>query len=807
MSDLNLSILIAGDIIPVAGKDEDKSCDALKRVHQHFSEADLAVCHLGLPAGWDEAVTAEQAQSFAEAGIRVVAAADNHSYVLDHPKICKAKPILEAAGLRVAGVRETSDDKAYAMAVVKGVRVAVLNYGYAPPGKRLPAQNDATASFVNFFRFKKMEENLASIQKEIETARQDGAEVVILYLHWGDNCESYSSISEKYVAHRCAMMGVDAIVGSHCQVLQEMETLCVKVGEREKHVPVFYGLGSMDLGAEEDKRTDAVLAKLNISLFDGEVSVAAEYIPLPGNSEQAEASKSQEIEPILQNHVRPMPVVTHFDDILKLAVGQKKSLGLDGCAACFSEDAVVVSALQNGELLGNNVGYTAIAAADEDGNLHGMMVNVSGVHEQGIPILVNENNAIRGYYSPRHLIKGAEFGLPDNIYLCRTAAESWMVMRESAWADGVVLSVRAGHRNLRQQRMRVRNLGNAYPQAGKSEHHLGLSLHIQGGERDGITTTPKQAKEWVLKYAHHFGFLAREPKNKQVYIHVRYLERLGEARYLHNNGLTLEAYLEAYDEHNKRRLSAEQKAIEIPMDGVAVLQSLVPGCILRSENAYVASVLQTGKVIGNTTGKTEVTISVGQKVLRKISCVVYPKLPVLLNRYNKVPCSVEKLVRLPMNCTFGERIIYLEEKTAKAFEIMCEVARTQGIWLYAKQGYRSQDDQRRLIQYYTEKDGAEAAALRCAPPGYSEHHSGLAIDVNGGVYKDGKKVKDSPSAWAWVHDHCYEFGFFLKNLPGKEHITGTRAEPWHVRYLGDLDVCRVLFERQITLDEYLDEML
>lgn len=803
MSAQSISILFAGDLVPSVEETERENAGTLAGIKRYIDEADLSVCHLGLTTGKKTVITPTFAKTIAEAGFRVIAVADNHTYALDHTNLLQSKPVFEEAGLRVAGVQSNAEDKPYTMSIVQGIRVAVINFGYAPPGKWLPRKVDESAKLVNFFRYKTLEDDLASIQKAMDDARAEDADVVILYLHWGDECEEYSSVSEKYVAYRCAQMGADAIICSHCQILQEMETLTVTVQEKEKSVPVFYGLGSIYLGAA-DGHTDAVLAKLDIRLEDRTVS--ADYIPVPASDHENDQA-CQRIGMILGDQIRPTPVVPHFQEFLRLKIGQRKSLSMDNYTDFRSEDAIVASALQNGVILGNSDGYTAITATDPNGTVHGMMVCVSGVLESGIPVLVNENNAIRGYYPPVHLVKGAEFKLPDNINLSRSAAEGWMAMKASALADGVVLSVRSGHRNRRQQRIRVQSFGNMYPQPGKSEHHLGLALHIQGGECDGKVTTAKEAKDWVWKHAHQFGFLSRKPQEKQGYIHLRFLERPGEARYLHNNDLTLEKYLQEYEKHKKRRLAGEKQGIEIPIDGVAVIQSLVPGGTLRSKNAYVASVLQTGKVIGNAPGKTEILIEVGQRVIRTIPCVVQPKIPLLLNRYNGVSAPAGKLVRLPDEHSAFGKTIYLEEKTKTAFEIMCAVARAQGIWLYAKQGYRSKEDQEAIIQYYIEKDGAEAAAQRCAPAGYSEHHSGLAIDVNGGILRDGAVVQDKKTALSWVRDHCHEFGFFVKNLPGKEHITGTMAEPWHIRYLGDMEICRVLHERQITLDEYLEEII
>lgn len=66
-----------------------------------------------------------------------------------------------------------------------------------------------------------------------------------------------------------------------------------------------------------------------------------------------------------------------------------------------------------------------------------------------------------------------------------------------------------------------------------------------------------------------------------------------------------------------------------------------------------------------------------------------------------------------------------------------------------------------------------------ARAGFSEHQSGLAIDVN--------QIDDSfigtPEA-IWLEKHCYEYGFILRYPQGKQDITGYKYESWHIRYVG-----------------------
>lgn len=233
------------------------------------------------------------------------------------------------------------------------------------------------------------------------------------------------------------------------------------------------------------------------------------------------------------------------------------------------------------------------------------------------------------------------------------------------------------------------------------------------------------------------------------------------------------------------------------------------GQVLKSENAYVASVLQNGAVIGNSKGKTELVIEENGNIVQRICCMVTDSekaLPLLLNRYNKIEKPAGFLITLPRELSREGSAISLELNTAKAFVAMAKAAKEQGICLFATQGYRSYENQLKIIELYIKREGKEKAMRRCAPAGFSEHHSGLAIDVSGGIFENGIYKSDPQAVLIWIEENCFKYGFMIKNLPKKEHITGTLYEPWHIRYLGDIVLCSYLHDNKLSLDEYLDKL-
>ncbi len=100
-------------------------------------------------------------------------------------------------------------------------------------------------------------------------------------------------------------------------------------------------------------------------------------------------------------------------------------------------------------------------------------------------------------------------------------------------------------------------------------------------------------------------------------------------------------------------------------------------------------------------------------------------------------------------------------------------------------------------------------------PGYSEHHTGLALDLyfkmrneDGSFtdvyYNEDMEKEEYKGVWDAIHAKLADYGFILRSLAGKEHITGYRYEPWHIRYLDNTDIAReIMSQPGLTLEEYI----
>lgn len=147
----------------------------------------------------------------------------------------------------------------------------------------------------------------------------------------------------------------------------------------------------------------------------------------------------------------------------------------------------------------------------------------------------------------------------------------------------------------------------------------------------------------------------------------------------------------------------------------------------------------------------------------------------------------------------------MRKETAEAYAKMRDTAREEGFSIRVTSAYRSIEEQQSLYNKFLLDDPAEVVDETCARPCYSEHHTGLAVDVEGSI-EGGRNISKTPEA-KWVKDNCHTFGFILRYLPEIVEITGYASEPWHLRYIG-VEASMDMKEKNIkSFEEYRERFL
>ena len=179
---------------------------------------------------------------------------------------------------------------------------------------------------------------------------------------------------------------------------------------------------------------------------------------------------------------------------------------------------------------------------------------------------------------------------------------------------------------------------------------------------------------------------------------------------------------------------------------------------------------------------------------------------ILVNKQNRAPIVPMTLVRPNVTPTKEgyEENIYMRPEAASALEELFDGASEAGLTLYATSGFRSYSTQKAIWERKLEKMNEASANKSVAKPGYSEHQTGLAMDVEGETTKGTGLTEAfgrSPEG-IWLAEHCHEYGFIIRYPKDKTSITGYIYEPWHVRYVG-IEAAQEIVELGVTFEEYI----
>lgn len=187
----------------------------------------------------------------------------------------------------------------------------------------------------------------------------------------------------------------------------------------------------------------------------------------------------------------------------------------------------------------------------------------------------------------------------------------------------------------------------------------------------------------------------------------------------------------------------------------------------------------------------------------------------LVNKTNALPADWEESLQLAQTVnSVGDTVEAERTAYEKYLELKADLEQ-DGVYIELDSAYRSVAAQQEIMDRFTEKYGADYAAKTVAQPGYSEHHTGLALDLyfrlknaDGSFtdvyYNEDMEKPEYKGVWDTIHAKLAEHGFILRYLEGMEHVTGYRYEPWHIRYVGSAETAyEIMSHKNLTLEEYL----
>lgn len=145
----------------------------------------------------------------------------------------------------------------------------------------------------------------------------------------------------------------------------------------------------------------------------------------------------------------------------------------------------------------------------------------------------------------------------------------------------------------------------------------------------------------------------------------------------------------------------------------------------------------------------------------------------------------------------------MRREAAQALEVMFTAADNQGLHLQVSSAYRSYSYQTSLYNHYVDVQGKSVADSQSARPGYSEHQTGLAVDVEPTSRKcEVEECFATTPEGEWIAANAYKYGFIIRYPKDMQNVTGYIFEPWHIRYIGQDLAAEMHKDNVATLEQF-----
>lgn len=176
---------------------------------------------------------------------------------------------------------------------------------------------------------------------------------------------------------------------------------------------------------------------------------------------------------------------------------------------------------------------------------------------------------------------------------------------------------------------------------------------------------------------------------------------------------------------------------------------------------------------------------------------------ILVNKDYKIPSGYDPELTELSN---GQKV---DSRIYPQLQKMFDDARAAGLELFVREGYRTTQEQQKIMdekieeyraEGYSNSEAKELAEKYVAIPGTSEHQLGLSVDINADTSKC-----SSDAVYAWLAENAYKYGFIKRYPSEKVEITGINNEPWHYRYVGT-EAAAQMQESGLCLEEYIEQL-
>ena len=244
-------------------------------------------------SGYPEFATHENViKAFKDTGFDVVSTANNHSYDRRLKGIDRTIDTIEKYGLKRTGTFKENESTNPIIVDVKGIKVGFFSYTQMLNGFENSMLNSGRDTAVNII-------NTEQIQKDVDYLKQNHADVIMCYMHWGEEYSDYPNSYQKNTFKKFSDMGVDLVIGSHPHTIQKADVIendgknsyCVYsmgnlVSDQRESYGQYYGV---EIGVYSDIKIEKIGDKTTVKSFENKPyyldkytdSVTTRYVVVP----------------------------------------------------------------------------------------------------------------------------------------------------------------------------------------------------------------------------------------------------------------------------------------------------------------------------------------------------------------------------------------------------------------------------------------------------------------------------------------------------------------------------------------------
>lgn len=226
-------------------------------VKKYFMHADLTIGNLELTLGGkpykgypEFSAPDALAGELKQVGVDVLVTANNHSLDRRKKGLERTIRVLDSLKILHTGTFRDTVERMndYPLLISKnGINLALLNYTYGTNG--IPVTKPNVVNLID----------TALMRKDLHRAKHLNPDLIIVFMHWGNEYQSQPSGQQKVLAEFCFLHGANLVIGAHPHVLQPMEL------RKEKNQLLIYSLGNFISGQRDRYRDGAAMVRVEVS--------------------------------------------------------------------------------------------------------------------------------------------------------------------------------------------------------------------------------------------------------------------------------------------------------------------------------------------------------------------------------------------------------------------------------------------------------------------------------------------------------------------------------------------------------------